>query len=279
MWSSLARRLVLIFGAALLLLGAVAPSTAMAAPTLVDSIEDEFFGQFNDERSARGLAPFQRNQQLEATAIRWSSEMASGQGLQHSSEGLAEIIGYGGWSGQITVAFMNSPSHRNLVVDPNLGQIGIGVVCDENDRLWATAQFYRIDRTLGTQRSSAASPIVTPTAQGSDCNDHGATASIERLYLAILGRPADDAGLRYWSTRVENGVSVVSVADRFVGSDEYRQIYGTTPDAEFVDDIYRSVLGRTGDSQGRAYWIARLERGMTRGAVVASFTESPDLTG
>ena len=99
MWSSLVRRLVLIFGAALLLLGAVAPSAAIAAPTLVDSIEDEFFGQFNDERSARGLVPFERNQQLEATAIRWSSRMASGQDLRHSSDGLAEIIGYGGWSG------------------------------------------------------------------------------------------------------------------------------------------------------------------------------------
>ena len=47
----------------------------------------------------------------------------------------------------------------------------------------------------------------------------------------------------------------------------------------FVKNLYRSLLGREGDSAGVANWVARLQSGVARSVVVASFLASDEWNG
>lgn len=248
----------------------------LAGPSHVDVIEAEFLDQFNDERAARGLPDLVPSSGLAADALGWTQVMAATQDLEHSSAGRAEIIGRGYWSGQISVAFMESPAHRNLVVDPNLRRVGIGVVCDANDQMWVTAQFLRIDTSLPTRASSPASPQVTPRNEGSTCHSDAAAGSIRRLYLGYFSREPDRSGLNYWSTAVENGLPLTAASDAFSAAPEFQATYGSLTNSEFVDLVYRNVMGRNPDRNGSNYWVGRLRSGQTRGAIMAAFTESQE---
>lgn len=100
------------------------------------------------------------------------------------------------------------------------------------------------------------------------------SAALIRLYRAVFLRPPDTAGLRYWQGQMTAGTRLVQVAATFAGSGEFERRYGTLSDAAFVDRIYRNVLGRAADPNGRAYWIGRLRAGTSRGLLVAQFSQS-----
>lgn len=54
-------------------------------------------------------------------------------------------------------------------------------------------------------------------------------------------------------------------------------MYGAnSTDTNFVTLLYNHVLHRDPDAEGNAYWLNALHNGMTRGAVLASFSESPE---
>ncbi|QYG92663.1 DUF4214 domain-containing protein [Iamia sp. SCSIO 61187] len=101
-------------------------------------------------------------------------------------------------------------------------------------------------------------------------------APVIRLYAAVLGRPADLAGVEYWTARMRAGLTIRQVARFFVASQEFRTTYGSLDDAEFVELVYQNVLGREPDAEGEAYWIGRLERGLTRANMMVSFSESQE---
>lgn len=99
-------------------------------------------------------------------------------------------------------------------------------------------------------------------------------ATAQRLYSAFLGRPADSAGLTYWTGQLDKGVSIRTLANRFANTAEFREGRGELSDSAFVDAMYTSILGRSADSDGRAFWLSRLEDGASRASVVASFANS-----
>lgn len=99
-------------------------------------------------------------------------------------------------------------------------------------------------------------------------------ATAQRLYSAFLGRPADSAGLAYWTGELDKGVSVRTLAARFANTAEFRNGRGELSDSAFVDAMYRSILGRGADAEGRAFWLDRLASGVSRADVVASFANS-----
>jgi hypothetical protein len=47
-------------------------------------------------------------------------------------------------------------------------------------------------------------------------------------------------------------------------------------DATFVDKVYRALFYRDGGDEGRSYWVGRLQAGMTRSHLIASFIDSPE---
>lgn len=103
-----------------------------------------------------------------------------------------------------------------------------------------------------------------------------------RLYLAVLGRRPDQGGFDYWVTRRVEGLPLAALAENFLASREFSIRFGATSDAEFLDLVYRNVLGRPGDDVGVAYWRGVLADGYARPDLVILFAESDEhraLTG
>ena len=72
---------------------------------------------------------------------------------------------------------------------------------------------------------------------------------IKQLYKDVLGREADEAGLKYWD---ETGLGLEDIRKSVQGSKEY----GDTRDAsaDQIKQLYKDVLGREADAAGVKYW-------------------------
>lgn len=93
---------------------------------------------------------------------------------------------------------------------------------------------------------------------------------IDDLYRRILGRAPEPGGQAYWLGQLTGGRTLESVAAAFYGSDEYYGLVGRQAES-YVDSLYRRLLGREPDADGRAAWIERLQRGSSRTQVAVSF--------
>jgi Ca2+-binding RTX toxin-like protein len=106
-----------------------------------------------------------------------------------------------------------------------------------------------------------------------------AAGEVARLYDTVLGRLPDGSGLANWTHTLEGGASLQSVADGFVGSQEFQADYGALNNNDFVTLLYHNVLHRDPDPGGLANWVGDLNGGMTRAQVVVGFSESPEHIG
>ncbi len=105
-------------------------------------------------------------------------------------------------------------------------------------------------------------------------------AQIDRLYVAYFLRHPDFEGLQYWLNESGSGTSLIQIADSFADGGEYQARYGSLTFADFVDQLYRDVLGREPDELGKAYWLEELAAArVTRGNIVVNFTEGDELIG
>ncbi|MEM9132919.1 MAG: DUF4214 domain-containing protein [Actinomycetota bacterium] len=104
----------------------------------------------------------------------------------------------------------------------------------------------------------------------------GTIAPVVRLYYAHFQRPPDHAGLDYWASVARNGASLAGISEEFVNSEEFEATYGSLNDAQYVDLVYTNVLERPADDAGTAYWTNLLANGMSRGALLAAFSESEE---
>ncbi|HVU74140.1 MAG TPA: CAP domain-containing protein [Mycobacteriales bacterium] len=112
------------------------------------------FAQLQCIRRTAGLPAFRASTPIADVARRWSAQMAGADGLEHNpdlSTQLAavdprwseagEVIGYGGaGTGQVSrlvAAWLRSPHHRALLLDPHLRVIGIGLATGHG-QLWGT---------------------------------------------------------------------------------------------------------------------------------------------
>ncbi len=88
-----------------------------------------------------------------------------------------------------------------------------------------------------------------------------ALTTIQKLYIAYYGRPADAGGREYWASEVDkaNG-SLTGIINNFAGAPEAQALYGTgTTTADRVTVLYQNILGRAPDPQGLAYYVARVD--------------------
>lgn len=99
---------------------------------------------------------------------------------------------------------------------------------------------------------------------------------ISRLYQAYFLREPDDVGFDYWVSTRANGADLGAISQQFAASSEFVAAYGSLSNAQFVDLVYGNVLDRAPDAEGRAHWIAQLDAGMSRGAVMTGFSESTE---
>ncbi len=114
----------------------------------------------------------------------------------------------------------------------------------------------------------------------SDSLSTGIIDPATRLYQAYFLRVPDREGITYWVTQRQSGWSLFRVSDYFATSKEFRTLYGTLNNRQFVEQVYRNILGREGEASGVAYWTSELDRGRrSRGSVMIGFSEAAEYRG
>ncbi|WP_173918349.1 CAP domain-containing protein [Halobacillus sp. Marseille-Q1614] len=119
---------------------------------VLSEAEEHVIELTNEARESQGLEPLSINQQVAEVAQMKSEDMAKNNYFAHSSptygspiqmlqsqnvdfQRAAENIAYGIQTPEEVVdGWMNSPSHRRNILDPNLKEIGVGYV--ENGHYW-----------------------------------------------------------------------------------------------------------------------------------------------
>lgn len=90
----------------------------------------------NQTRVQYGRSVLNDNQQLDVKAQAWAEHLARLNSLAHSHlpdgisynwRALGENVGYGGSIAQVHTAYMNSPGHRENILDPRWNYMGTGV--------------------------------------------------------------------------------------------------------------------------------------------------------
>ncbi|HEX8602656.1 MAG TPA: DUF4214 domain-containing protein [Pseudoduganella sp.] len=106
----------------------------------------------------------------------------------------------------------------------------------------------------------------------------GTAGEAYRLYQAAFDRAPDESGLGFWIGALDAGVSLRSVAEGFVTSNEFRGIYGNNPDnLAILNGFYANVLGRAPDAEGLAFWLNVLDSGTdSLAGVLTGFSESQE---
>jgi hypothetical protein len=168
-WASYIRPLLILAG--VLLAAQYVPSLFENVPAPEESIEelegasveigwtpaidsyrlaDDIEQRVNDERRARGLRPLVWHEGLADLARQWSEEMIAVE-FRHSPDsfrvlpdlhGIGENILMGHLdTGEAHVGWMLSDGHRQNILTPEYTAIGIGVVCRNDGRIWATQLF------------------------------------------------------------------------------------------------------------------------------------------
>lgn len=104
-------------------------------------------------------------------------------------------------------------------------------------------------------------------------------AQMYRLYNAAFARFPDASGLRYWINEYTTGVSSYrSIAQSFLNSEEFKSQYGVNnTNEDFVNNMYKNILGRLPDADGLRYWVTNLDTGRdSRVNVLGGFSESTE---
>jgi hypothetical protein len=94
--------------------------------------------------------------------------------------------------------------------------------------------------------------------------------AIANLYTAMFNRAPDAAGFEFWTQALANGASIGTIARAFVSTPEAQATYpsGQTS-AQFMTAYYTTVLNRTPDAAGLAFWTQALEAAGGAGSAAA----------
>ena len=87
---------------------------------------------------------------------------------------------------------------------------------------------------------------------------------VSSFYLAYYGRPADPAGLAFWSAHLEraNG-DLTAITRDFAQSEEALVRFDTKTTSERIADIYLQLFNRVPDGAGLQFWAEAVDSGRT----------------
>lgn len=86
--------------------------------------------------------------------------------------------------------------------------------------------------------------------------------AVEKLYSAYYDRPADAAGLAYWTDNLaQNGGSLDQMINAFASSPEAASRFDGLSQDAVVSAVYSSVLGHAPDQAGHDYYLNALATG------------------
>ena len=95
-------------------------------------------------------------------------------------------------------------------------------------------------------------------------------STVNSFYLAFYGRPADPAGLAFWTRQLaDNDGNLSAITQAFATSEEAQVRYGSDTVNERISEIYQALFNRAPDSVGLTYWSNVVGQGHASMADVA----------
>lgn len=140
-------------------------------------------------------------------------------------------------------------------------------------------EFGELCSKYGIQRGTAYAVPQYGTVPHGACSvcgaQDGVTAFVTRLYEVCLDRKPDAAGLNDWSKQLwDHSNTGRGVASGFIFSKEFTG--KGYDDATYVEYLYKAFFGRASDAPGKADWLNRMAKGMTRQQVFDGFVGSKE---
>ena len=87
-------------------------------------------------------------------------------------------------------------------------------------------------------------------------------STVNSFYLAFYGRPADPAGLKFWSMQLANSEgNLGAITQAFSTSEEAQVRFGGDDLTARITDIYQQLFNRAPEAEGLAYWTSVVEQG------------------
>ncbi len=110
-----------------------------------------------------------------------------------------------------------------------------------------------------------------------ECSDSGCTPApttdseetMQEMYVAYYGRPADVSGLEYWTNRLSSSNNLYPVLNAFGSSVEYMDNYGHLSNSELINGLYQQMFNRDADTEGLEFYTERLDSGIATLASIA----------
>lgn len=128
----------------------------------------------NADRAAARLKGLSTANDLQSLAQSRSNEMAKAGRIYHTPnlgsrvsgwKRLGENVGRGPELRDIETAFMNSPSHRENILDPGFSQLGVGVTFDGKEFLYVAVIFREPSGAAVASSPPPPPPTTTPTTR------------------------------------------------------------------------------------------------------------------
>lgn len=85
-------------------------------------------------------------------------------------------------------------------------------------------------------------------------------ADIQKLYIAYFNRPADPAGLAYWTA---SSMTITQIANSFAEQTEYKAAFAGQTTESIIATLYTNLFGsaRVPDAAGLLYWVGQVNQG------------------
>lgn len=85
-------------------------------------------------------------------------------------------------------------------------------------------------------------------------------ATIQGVYVALFGRPADPTGLTYFNGVTKNGADLSGIGD-LASTQEYKDRFAGQNNTQIVNSIYQSLFGRDAEAAGLTFFVNALNTG------------------
>ena len=98
---------------------------------------------------------------------------------------------------------------------------------------------------------------------------------VARFYRIIMERDYDREGLDYWTDGLKaQRYTGAQLAEQFIMSQEF--LNKNVSNAEFINIMYRTCMGREADAEGRNYWLSVVNKGVSYRYILKGFVQSTE---
>ena len=138
-----------------------------------------------------------------------------------------------------------------------------------------SAEFGNLCQNYGIKPGTVTVPDTQPEEQQPAASDEQIKAYVSRCYKIVLGRDADEGGMKTWVNELNSGrKAAAEIIDQFVSSAEFKNKKVSNADA--VEILYKAMLDRPSDSAGKASWLTQLDSGKPLQVVINGFCGSAE---